>query len=186
MATMGLSLSCFLRGSLDLITFYDEDFKRYLKENEVVYNFMMFFLCDAIPLCFQLSTLIFGYIRRRNDQRYRLIINHSRESNMSGHLNSDLSESIQNSFFQQSYFDPPLNKPKSASKSNSSMRLGSEMQNEGQTHILTLHSKESKESKEQKSDKFTLKNEVPQVLSTKGLASEVSNFTDFKMSLLSR
>lgn len=107
MATMGLCLSSVLRGSLDLIRFYNSEFRDFLENNEIIYNFLIFFFCDTIPQCFQLSTLIFGYIRRRNDKRYRLIINHSRESNLSALLNSELTDSQSNEF-QQSYFDPPL------------------------------------------------------------------------------
>lgn len=128
-ATMGLCCSCVTRGTFDLLRYNNESFCEFIKDKEVMYNFVVFFTCDTIPLCFQLSTLIFGYIRRRNEKRYRLMANQNRLSGNSNLLNSNMYEYEDDSSNNQStssYFDPPLMK-NNLSRSNSSLRHSNDL-----------------------------------------------------------
>lgn len=77
-ATMGLCFSCLIRGILDLLQFYSKSFVHFVEDKETWYNLFVFIFCDTIPLGFQLSTLIFGYIRRRNIKKHGLGIDQDR------------------------------------------------------------------------------------------------------------
>lgn len=52
LATMGLCFSCLIRGIIDLLRFYDLSFQQHIYDKEEIYNFVLFFLCDSIPMCF--------------------------------------------------------------------------------------------------------------------------------------
>jgi len=61
-----------LRGLVDLLRFSIASVEEYINAHDTVYNIFVFLFLDCIPLCFQLSTLIFGYIRQRDNKQYRL------------------------------------------------------------------------------------------------------------------
>lgn len=115
-ATIGLSSSLLLRGVLDL-TRVDGRVRAYLVSHENVFNIILFLFCDIIPICFQLSTLIFGYIRKRNEKKYRLSIqrhtSHQRESDLPQDqdrlgASSPFNFSNMSGSSALSFFDPPL------------------------------------------------------------------------------
>lgn len=85
-ATLGLSLPLILRGSMDLFRHYDPDFENVVSENIALYDSLIFTVGDLVPISFQLSSLIFGYIRRKKDKKSRLIV---------GRGDSDVSENHQ-------------------------------------------------------------------------------------------
>ena len=124
LATMGLSIPLIMRGSLDIVRDFDEDFEQFTEKiNPVAFNILFYIICDLLPLCFQLSSLIFGYIRRKHDKQRHRILNgagtgHSEfngerflsdsqdSSNLSSH---DGASQLQQSEIRiKSYFDPPL------------------------------------------------------------------------------
>lgn len=71
-ATFALFLSLMLRGFIDTFRYFSTKFNKALTENESLSNIILFLVCDIVPICFQLSTLIFGYIRRKKEERYKL------------------------------------------------------------------------------------------------------------------
>ena len=110
LASFGLSLPLMLRAIVDFLRFSVTSIETYINENDEVYNIFVFLFLDCIPLCFQLSTLIFGYIRQRDNKKYTLEVDgaligdntraYTRESETDAFTN--------NSSMGQSYFDPPL------------------------------------------------------------------------------
>ena len=92
-ATLGLMFSLLIRGILDLTKYQEranKEFNMEMADFENVYNGVTLLVCDIIPIMFQLSTLIFGYIRKRNDKRYRLEVERRKELTESedGHTQS--------------------------------------------------------------------------------------------------
>ena len=73
-ATLGLSIPLITRGAMDLFRHYDPKFDDMVNENIALYDSMIFSIGDVIPISFQLSSLIFGYIRRKKDKKSRLIV----------------------------------------------------------------------------------------------------------------
>jgi hypothetical protein len=72
-ASIGLSFSVLLRGILNLARLNNE-IDDMIQEKEAIYNTIFFVLTEMIPLSFQLSSLIFGYIRGKKDKKYQLEI----------------------------------------------------------------------------------------------------------------
>jgi hypothetical protein len=113
-ATLGLTIPLILRGSLDLFRHYDPEFDEMISENIALYDSMIFSIGDVIPISFQLSSLIFGYIRNKKDKKSRLIVGR-KESDLTEQYGrqSFLKESCstvltENSYLTDQYFDPPL------------------------------------------------------------------------------
>lgn len=73
-ATFGLSLPILFRGLVDLLRAYVASVENFANTHDIIFNVIMYFFSDVIPNMLQLSTLIFGYIRRRNEKKYRLEI----------------------------------------------------------------------------------------------------------------
>jgi hypothetical protein len=69
-ATVALCVSLMIRGLLDTGRYFSPDFDDWLNFSETAYNFFTFVFCDIVPICFQLSTLIFGYIRKKKEDKY--------------------------------------------------------------------------------------------------------------------
>jgi hypothetical protein len=110
LATGGLTVSLLIRGIGDNLRYFSMPIEDHINKYEAVYNPLLLVFCDIIPICFQLSTLIFGYIRKRNDKKYRLEIKLRREE---GELicdpdESDISVSMSGASNASTYFDPPL------------------------------------------------------------------------------
>jgi hypothetical protein len=51
-ATLGLSVSMLLRGSLDLFRHFDPDFQELIGENIALYDSIIFIIGDVIPISF--------------------------------------------------------------------------------------------------------------------------------------
>lgn len=68
-ATVALFLSCLLRGVLDFVSKF---FEKEINSHVTLYNSIMLIFGDLVPICLQLSTLVFGYIRRKNNRNNRL------------------------------------------------------------------------------------------------------------------
>ena len=116
-ATFGLMFSLLLRGIIDLTRYCDDKFSDHVKKYANIYNAFLLVVCDIIPIFFQLSTLIFGYIRKRNDKRYRLEVERRKEYGNTDERkkeNKDKAKDSQTSEYSfcssnnSSYFDPPL------------------------------------------------------------------------------
>lgn len=134
-ATLGLSLSLLLRGFLDLVRL-DKRVREFLYEHENVFNSILFIFCDIIPICFQLSTLIFGYIRKRNQKKYRLSVQRHLSNQRESDLPQDQSQFGASSPFNYShlsgssnvsFFDPPLFANSHAESRSCSMLTGEQM-----------------------------------------------------------
>ena len=72
-ASIGLSMPVFLRGILNL-TRLNKKVQDKIEQNVAWYDISFFVLTEMIPLSFQLSSLIFGYIRGKKDKKYQLEI----------------------------------------------------------------------------------------------------------------
>ena len=68
-ASIGLTLPIILRGVIDLVSSRDEDFDALLEEYKATYDTILFLVCDLVPIGFQFSSLIFGFIRRKRNRR---------------------------------------------------------------------------------------------------------------------
>jgi len=73
-ATVGLSTSLMFRGVLDNLKYWDPAV--FYKSFDIINmsNILLFIFGDVIPLIFQLSTMVFGYIRKKNDNRTKLVV----------------------------------------------------------------------------------------------------------------
>ena len=76
-ATIGLSLPLMIRGALDILRAFDTDIEKLIHDEPALYSSILFIVGDIIPMSFQLSSLIFGYIRKQKDKKYRLEKRHS-------------------------------------------------------------------------------------------------------------
>jgi hypothetical protein len=94
LATMGLSIPLILRGTMDLYRHYDPTFEEMVSENISLYDSLIFAVGDLIPISFQLSSLIYGYIRRRTDKKYSLMVERN-ESDVSD--NNEGTQSLKDS-----------------------------------------------------------------------------------------
>ena len=79
-----------------------------------MYDTLLFAIGDLIPISFQLSSLIFGYIRRKKDIKSRLIVGRGESEITADNRNTDC-HSLKNSIISSAisimndqYFDPPL------------------------------------------------------------------------------
>ena len=72
-------MSTALRGIIDTLRGFDEEFRQHVNDNEAEYNLLLTITGDLIPVVFQLSTMIFGYIKYRNDKRNKLEVQNNTE-----------------------------------------------------------------------------------------------------------
>jgi len=75
LAAIGLSVPLIVRGALDTARYYSPNFNRNVEDHRALYDTMLYLLLDLVPIGFQLSSLIFGYIRRQKNRKARLEIN---------------------------------------------------------------------------------------------------------------
>ena len=68
-ASFGLTLPIIIRGVLDITRYSNKRFIEIVNENIAVYDTGLFLVCDLIPISFQFSSLIFGYIRRKQNRK---------------------------------------------------------------------------------------------------------------------
>ena len=69
LVSTGLLASLSLRGLIDTLRFFVHSINGFAEAHENVYNGFMLIFADLIPLAFQLSTLVFGYIRNKNEKK---------------------------------------------------------------------------------------------------------------------
>lgn len=67
-SAVGLSIPLIMRGTSDFFTKF-EWYTNWQEQNKTTYEIMFFFISDIIPLGFQLTSLVFGYIRRKKDKK---------------------------------------------------------------------------------------------------------------------
>jgi formate hydrogenlyase subunit 3/multisubunit Na+/H+ antiporter MnhD subunit len=72
-ATFALFLSLTLSGILNLL-FEIDLFRKAIYEYVQYWNVTVLIFGTMVPACFQLSTLVFGYIRKKNDDKHRLFV----------------------------------------------------------------------------------------------------------------
>lgn len=61
-----LSSSLLFRGIFDTLRYFNSSFHNLVTNHDIIVDAILFFFCDMIPCFFQLSTMIFGYIRQKN------------------------------------------------------------------------------------------------------------------------
>ena len=69
LVSTGLLVSLGFRGLIDTLRFFVHIVNSKAEAYENVYNGFMLIFADLIPLAFQLSTLVFGYIRNKNEKK---------------------------------------------------------------------------------------------------------------------
>ena len=70
-ATISLTFSTASRGIIDLAGLTGA-LDNFYEEHPALYNGFFLIFGDLVPIGFQLSTLVFGYIRRKNNSKMRL------------------------------------------------------------------------------------------------------------------
>ena len=86
LATLGLSFPLMLRSIIDLLRFAVPSFEKYVDDNASVYSIFSHLFLNLVPICFQLSILIFGYIRERDNKKYRLEVQKAKTDYEKGDL----------------------------------------------------------------------------------------------------
>lgn len=102
----GLLVSLGFRGLIDTLRFFVHMVNTSAEKYENVYNAFMLIFADLIPLAFQLSTLVFGYIRNRNEKK--MFIETDRKSTSEVQDRSNKVSEGSYASINSSYFDPPL------------------------------------------------------------------------------
>lgn len=69
LATVGLTVPLFFRGISDTLRFASDDYQDKVTEYEFTYNILDLIFFDLILLLFQLSSMVFGYIRKKNNKQ---------------------------------------------------------------------------------------------------------------------
>ena len=70
-ATFGLSIPIMTRGIFDVVRFSDRPLDIYISNHEDIYSPIQYLVGDLIPLTLQLSSLVFGYIRKNKNAQAR-------------------------------------------------------------------------------------------------------------------
>ena len=99
MACFGLSVPLIARGILDLARALNDDFDLFILYNIAIYSPSFYILTDLLPLLFQQSSLIFGYIRNKQEKQFRKTENEGMP---------DLRSGITYTCSDTTFFDPPL------------------------------------------------------------------------------
>ena len=76
LATLGLSVPLIIRGGIDMKIHNSDSFNDKIEDHIDLFNALLFLVLDLIPIGFQLSSLIFGYIRKQKNKKQRLEVNH--------------------------------------------------------------------------------------------------------------
>ena len=101
-ACFGLSVPLIARGILDLARALNKDFDLFILYNIAIYSPSFYVLTDLIPLLFQLSSLIFGYIRNKQEKQFRKNERQGEEGM------PDMRSGITYTCSDTTFFDPPL------------------------------------------------------------------------------
>ena len=90
LATIGLSFPIMCRGIFDTIRGFDKKVEKVLTLHENLFNSLNMILWNLVPIVFQLSSLVFGYIRNKKNKRHKLVVKHCKSERKNNH-NSVLS-----------------------------------------------------------------------------------------------
>lgn len=71
LVTVMLSAPILVRGGIDIARVVDMDFKKSISDNGPVFTPLFYIFTDLFPMCFQLSSLVFGFIRHRRNKQIR-------------------------------------------------------------------------------------------------------------------
>lgn len=119
-ASLGLFISLFLNGVLDLVE-ENREVKVLVYTYVQYYNLTKLIFQIIIPIIFQFSSLVFGYIRKKNNDKYRLMVQRAKEY---GEVISSRPESLLSSTqSNHDFFDPPLMSGKNSSYTSPSSGL---------------------------------------------------------------
>ena len=70
-ATYGLSIPMILRGLNDFMTRYSKDYHDLIFKYNVAFEVIFYVFLELPVIAFQLSSLVYGYIRRKNTKTKR-------------------------------------------------------------------------------------------------------------------
>ena len=117
--TVGLSIPMLIRGIFNLLCNIDA-IDDWTDDHNLVFIPLMFFVGELIPNCFQLSSLVFGYLRTR-EKKSKLEVGAPKEgyhnddneifssNSMSNSQQLNSSASLNNfATYKVRFFDPPL------------------------------------------------------------------------------
>mmetsp|Transcript_11016 Transcript_11016/g.18408 ORF Transcript_11016/g.18408 Transcript_11016/m.18408 type:complete len:233 (-) Transcript_11016:623-1321(-) len=111
LATLGLSIPIMIRGCLD-ISRRSKSFQALIMKHQAIYDTLLFLLCDLVPMGFQFSSLVFGYIRKQKNKKYRLEVQErllTQSSNQDNQFERNSQKSMTSALSDNSnFFDPPL------------------------------------------------------------------------------
>ena len=115
-ATLGLSLPLLFRGVTDSLRGLCQPVGDWMVTHEITTNILTVFFWDIIPIAFQLSSLIFGYIRRNSMKKQRrLEIRNPNQNQLFKSEYSDRSNESQGGIRESAvssnnstFFEPPL------------------------------------------------------------------------------
>ena len=65
LANIGLTVPLLVRGTIDIMRGFSTDFEEHVWYHQAKYNIFLFVCGDLIPISFQFSSLVFGYIRKK-------------------------------------------------------------------------------------------------------------------------
>ena len=108
-ATYGLSIPMMVRGLNDIMTRHSKQYHDLIMHHNIAFEVIFFVFLELPVIGFQLSSLVFGYIRRKNYKTKREKINHDIDDLKQENIANDLETSTNGgSDMSESYFDPPL------------------------------------------------------------------------------
>ena len=68
LANFGLSAPLLVRGTIDIMRGFSIEFANHVWYHQAKYNILLFICGDLIPIIFQFSSLVFGFIRKKKDR----------------------------------------------------------------------------------------------------------------------
>jgi len=163
LATLGLSVPLIVRGVLDTLRYKNENFDKLIAKHQAIYDTMLYFLLDLVPLGFQLSSLVFGYIRQQKNKKAKLEVNGygSKDDDRNSSRRSMLSSYTDTTNF----FDPPLLDMQSSMLVRSAVNKKPAKTSSGGGPIVGSSSKRSREPSE--ADPSSMKIRLPSVPAVK-------------------
>ena len=57
------------RCAYDAVSAFHSEASEWLDEHEFIVNLIVWLFCDLVPLCFQMTSMVFGYIRYRKERQ---------------------------------------------------------------------------------------------------------------------
>ena len=109
-ATYGLSIPMILRGLNDIMTRASKTYHQSIIDHNISFEIGFFLVLDVPLITFQLSSLVFGYIRRKQNENKKYTSNNEYDDIKMEISNGDEMETSTNggSDMSNSFFDPPL------------------------------------------------------------------------------